>query len=160
MPAFGEGERLLITGSTHNRYGVRKTADPDVQNRLVRRLSRKITAHTDEITEYELNYEDDASRLVIAYGSTARSALWAVKKARDNGQKVGMLRLKSLWPFPKEVVALWGDRCEEVIVPETNLGQISQVVQQYTCTPVTLVSQTNGEIMDPRLISAALAPRS
>ena len=160
MPAFGEGERLLITGSTHNRYGVRKTADPEVQSRLVRRLSRKIRDHMDEITDYELYYEDDAQRMVIAYGSTARSALWAVKKARESGHNVGMLRLKSIWPFPGDVVGLWGDRCEELIVPETNLGQISQVVQQYTCTPVTLVSQTDGEIMDPRRVSDALLARS
>lgn len=152
MPAFGEGERLLITGSTHNRYGVRKTADPEVQDRLVRRLSKKITSHLDEITDYELYYEDGARRLVVAYGSTARSALWAVKEARDHGEKVGMLRLKSMWPFPGDVIRQWGDECEELIVPETNLGQVSQVVSAYTSTPVSLVSQTNGEIMDPRRV--------
>jgi 2-oxoglutarate ferredoxin oxidoreductase subunit alpha len=152
MPAFGEGEQLLITGSTHNRYGVRKTADPEVQSQLVRRLSRKITSHLDEITDYELYYEDGAHRLVIAYGSTARSALWAVKEARERGEKVGMLRLRSLWPFPGDVIEQWGERCEEFIVPETNLGQVSQVVRGYTSTPVSLISQTNGEIMDPRRV--------
>jgi 2-oxoglutarate ferredoxin oxidoreductase subunit alpha len=156
MPAFGEGERLLITGSTHNRYGVRKTADPEVQERLVRRLSRKIRSHMEEIVDYELYHEGDARRMVIAYGSTARAALWAVNKARGDGQKVGMLRLKSIWPFPGEVIEQWGDRYEEFIVPETNLGQVSQVVRQFTCTPVTLVSQTNGEIMDPRRVRDAL----
>jgi 2-oxoglutarate ferredoxin oxidoreductase subunit alpha len=152
MPAFGEGEQLLITGSTHNRYGVRKTADPEVQSRLVRRLSRKITSHLDEITDYELYHEDGAHRLVIAYGSTARSALWAVKEARERGEKVGMLRLRSLWPFPGDVIEQWGERCEEFVVPETNLGQVSQVVRGYTSTPVSLISQTNGEIMDPRRV--------
>jgi len=152
MPAFGEGEQLLITGSTHNRYGVRKTADPDVQDRLVRRLSRKIKGHVAEISDYELYYEDDAQRLVVAYGSTARSALWAVQQARQSGEKVGMLRLKSLWPFPGEVIKKWADHCEEIVVPEVNMGQVSQVVPQYTTTPVSLVSQTNGEIMDPRRV--------
>jgi len=152
MPAFGQGERLLITGSTHNEFGIRKTADPEVQQRLVRRLSRKIVAHLDEITDYELYYEDDAQRMVIAYGSTARSALWAVKRVRDRGEKVGMLRLRSIWPFPGEVIRQWGDVCQELIVPETNLGQVSQLVQQHTTTPVSLVSQTNGEIMDPRRV--------
>jgi 2-oxoglutarate ferredoxin oxidoreductase subunit alpha len=152
MPAFGEGEQLLITGSTHNRYGVRKTADPEVQDRLVRRLSRKITDHVDEITDYELYYEDDAQRMVVAYGSTARSALWAVQQARQTGEKVGMLRLKSLWPFPGDVIKKWTDHCAEIVVAEANLGQVSQVVPQYTTTPVSLVSQTNGEIMDPRRV--------
>ncbi len=159
MPAFGEAEELLITGSTHDRYGVRETADPDVQQTLVTRLSKKITAHMDEITDYELYSEDDAQRMVVAYGSTARSALWAVQQARDRGERVGMLRLRSIWPFPGEVIRQWGDRCEEFIVPETNLGQISQVVQQYTDSPVTLVSQTNGEIMDPRRVLKVLLRR-
>lgn len=150
MPAFGEGEELLITGSTHNRYGVRKTADPDVHNTLVRRLSKKITAHMDEITDYEAYFENDAQRMVVAYGSAARSALWAVNEARRRGERVGMLRLKSIWPLPGEIIRDWSDRCEEFIVPETNLGQISLVVQQHTANPVRLVSQTNGEIMDPR----------
>jgi len=152
MPSFGEGEDLLITGSTHNRYGVRKTSDPDVHERLVRRLSKKITAHMDEIVDYDLYFEDDAERLVVAYGSTARSALWAVNEARERGERVGMLRLKSIWPFPGDIIRDWGDRCQEIIVPETNLGQISRVVRQHTATPVRLVSQTNGEIMDPRRV--------
>jgi 2-oxoglutarate ferredoxin oxidoreductase subunit alpha len=160
MPAFGEGEKLLITGSTHDRYGIRKTADPEVQDRLVSRLARKILDHRDEITEYELYHEDGAQRMVVAYGSTARSALWAVQKAREKGDKVGMLRLKSIWPFPGDVVAQWGDRCEEIIVPEANLGQISQVVRQYTSTPVTLVTQANGEIMDPRRVLGAVSKES
>jgi 2-oxoglutarate ferredoxin oxidoreductase subunit alpha len=159
MPSFGEGEKLLITGSTHNRYGIRKTADPDVHDRLVRRLSRKITAHLDEITDYALYDADDAQRMVIAYGSTARSALWAVQEARKQGEKVGMLRLKSIWPFPGELVKEWGTRCQEFIVAETNLGQLSGVVQQHTPTPVRLVSQTNGEIMDPRRVRDALFQR-
>jgi 2-oxoglutarate ferredoxin oxidoreductase subunit alpha len=98
--------------------------------------------------------------MVVAYGSTARSALWAVKRARDRGEKVGMLRLRSIWPFPGEVIKQWGETCQEFIVPETNLGQVSQLVQQHTATPVTLVSQTNGEIMDPRRVVETLLERA
>jgi 2-oxoglutarate ferredoxin oxidoreductase subunit alpha len=159
MPAFGDGEQLLITGSTHNPYGVRKTADPDVHAALVKRLSRKITAHMDEITDYELYFEDDAQRMVVAYGSSARSALWAVHAARQEGERVGMLRLKSIWPFPGELIAEWEDQSEEFIVPETNLGQLCRVVQQYTANPVRLLSQANGEIMDPRSILDLLLER-
>jgi 2-oxoglutarate ferredoxin oxidoreductase subunit alpha len=159
MPSFGEGEQLLITGSTHNAYGVRKTTNPDVHQALVRRLSEKVTAHMDEITDYELYFENDAQRMVVAYGSTARSALWAVREARERGERVGMLRLKSIWPFPGDLIAEWEARCEEFIVPETNLGQISITVQQYTANPVRLLSQTNGEIMDPRRVLDTLMER-
>ncbi len=152
MPSFGEGEELLITGSTHNRYGIRKTADPHVHQTLITRLSKKITAHMEEIVDYEVYHGGDAQRMVVAYGSTARSALWAVTEARQRGQRVGMLRLKSIWPFPGDLISDWSDRCEDFIVPETNLGQISLVIQQHTGRPVRLLSQNNGEIMDPRRV--------
>ena len=42
MPAFGEGERLVVTGSTHDAYGFRKTDDPEVHARLVERINQKI----------------------------------------------------------------------------------------------------------------------
>jgi 2-oxoglutarate ferredoxin oxidoreductase subunit alpha len=42
MPSFGEGERLLVTGSTHDALGFRKTDDPDAHARLVPRSKRKM----------------------------------------------------------------------------------------------------------------------
>jgi len=42
MPAFGEGEKLLVTGSTHDERGIRKTDDPEAQMKLVTRINNKI----------------------------------------------------------------------------------------------------------------------
>ncbi|MBC8447283.1 MAG: 2-oxoacid:acceptor oxidoreductase subunit alpha [Chloroflexi bacterium] len=179
MPALGEGARLLVTGSTHDATGVRRTTEPQAQERLVRRLSRKLLAHRDEIDDWEAHFTADAERLVVAYGSVARSALWAVQEARRRGQRVGLLRLKSLWPFPDEIVARYappsspptlrpcsgqalggkegglpkgGERGGEVIVPEMNLGQVAREVERCVAAPVTCLSQTDGEIIDPRRI--------
>jgi 2-oxoglutarate ferredoxin oxidoreductase subunit alpha len=152
MPAFGEGARLLITGSTHDARGIRRTTDPQTQERLVRRLANKLLAHRNEIDDWETYFTADAERLVVAYGSVARSALWAVQEARRRGQRVGLLRLKSLWPFPDEIVTRCADDCREVVVPEMNLGQVVREVERCTAARVTPLSQTNGEIIDPRRI--------
>ena len=42
---------------------------------------------------------DDAEVVVFAYGGTARSAKKAVKDARAQGIKAGLLRPITIWPF-------------------------------------------------------------
>lgn len=156
MPAFGEGAYLLVTGSTHDGRGYRRTTDAAVQDRLMRRLSAKIRRHQDEIDDWEEHFLEDAERVLVACGSAARSALWAVQQARRQGRPVGLLRLKSLWPFPDEVVA---SRCggrREIIVPEMNLGQLAGEVRRAAGVPVTSLIQVDGEPMDPRRILAYL----
>ncbi len=103
MPAFGEGERLAVTGSTHDPYGFRKTDDPEVHARLVERINEKVLKHRQAIVETESYFLEDADTAVISYGFTARTALYAVKRLRKEGFKVGFLRLKTIWPFPEEV---------------------------------------------------------
>jgi len=117
-----------------------------------------LLAHRDEIDDWEAYLTEDAERLVVAYGSVARSALWAVQEARWRGQRVGLLRLKSLWPFPDEVITRYAPPGippkvgREVIVPEMNLGQVAREVERCTATPVTCLPQTDGELIDPRRI--------
>jgi 2-oxoglutarate ferredoxin oxidoreductase subunit alpha len=90
--------------------------------------------------------------MVLAYGSAARSALWAVQEARQQGHRVGLLRLQSLWPFPEKVVASHARDCREVIVPEMNLGQVTREVQRCVDTQVTGLFQVDGELIKPRRI--------
>ncbi len=52
MPRFGDGHDLLVTGSTHNNQGFRKTSDPEIHNQLVRRLSKKIHDSQESIEDW------------------------------------------------------------------------------------------------------------
>lgn len=156
MAAFGEGERLSVTGSTHDAYGFRKTDDPEVHARLVGRINQKILNHKRSITETEDCLMEDADVALIAYGFTARTSLYAVKQLRKEGQKIGMLRLKTLWPFPDERVAEVGKKVEKIMVPEMNLGQVAGEVRRYVDCDVISLSQTNGEVIGPEKIMEAL----
>ena len=60
MPAFGEGERLAVTGSTHDAFGFRKTDDPEVHARLVERINEKILKNTKAIIETEDYFLEDS----------------------------------------------------------------------------------------------------
>ncbi|HEY82509.1 MAG TPA: 2-oxoacid:acceptor oxidoreductase subunit alpha [Dehalococcoidia bacterium] len=156
MPTFGDRERLLVTGSTHDEWGIRKITHPDVHERLVRRLHNKILHHRQEIIQYETYYLEDASVVVVCYGFTARSALFAVERLREEGKKIGMVRLKTLWPFAQEVVKDIGSKVKKILVPEMNMGQVAGEVMKYAACEVVPYSQVNGEIIHPHTIMEQL----
>jgi 2-oxoglutarate/2-oxoacid ferredoxin oxidoreductase subunit alpha len=152
MPCFGEGEKLLVTGSTHNELGIRKTDDPVAHEKLVSRINNKILNHREEIIQTESYCLDDANCVVVSYGFTARSALYAVNKLRQEGGRVGLLRLKTIWPFPDRVFQELGKKAGKIYVPEMNRGQVAGEIMKYADCDVVPYFQTNGEIIDPHTI--------
>jgi len=152
MPAFGEGERLLITGSTHDAFGFRKTEDPEAHATLVNRINQKILKNRNRIIETEGYFLEDSEKAALAYGFTARTSLYVVNHLRNEGMKVGMLRLKTLWPFPEEAVKELGKRVKKVIVPEMNLGQVAGEVKKFCSCDVIPINQINGEVIRPETI--------
>jgi 2-oxoglutarate ferredoxin oxidoreductase subunit alpha len=152
MPVFGEGERLLITGSTHDALGFRKTDDPEVHAKLVGRINEKILKNRSRIVEIEDYFLEDSEIATIAYGFTARTSLYVVNRLRKEGMKVGMLRLKTLWPFPDEAVTELGKKVKKVIVLEMNLGQVAGEVKKFCRCDVIPLNQTDGEVIRPETI--------
>ena len=152
MASFGEGERLSVTGSTHDGYGYRKTDDPEVHARLVGRINKKILNHKELIIETEDYLLEDAEVVVMVYGFTARTSLFTVKRLRKEGRKVGMLRFKTLWPFPDEAVAKVGKKVKKILVPEMNFGQMAGEIRKCVPCEVISLSQTNGEVIGPEVL--------
>jgi len=156
MPCFGEGEKLLVTGSTHNELGIRKTDDPEAHAKLVSRINKKILNHRETIAQTEARYLDDAKVVVISYGFTARSSLYAVEELRRQGKKIGFLRLKTMWPFAEDMIREVGGKAEKIFVPEMNSGQVAGEIMKYARCEVVKYNQMNGEIIQPHTIVEAL----
>lgn len=156
MPAFGEGERLAVTGSTHDAYGFRKTDDPKTHATLVDRINQKISRNRQAMVETESYGTEDSEILIITYGFTARTSLYVVKRLRKEGRKINLLRLKTLWPFPEEAVREAAARAKTVFVPEMNRGQVAGEVRKYCPAEVISFGQTNGEVIGPEAIEEAL----
>lgn len=155
MPSVGEGFHVAVTGSTHNEYGVRFTADPLVHKRLVERINNKIKRHAEEIAEVETYRIDDCKVGIVAFGCTSRAIYEAVECAEAEGIKVGYVRLKTLWPFPEEAVKKLAQKAKAIIVPEMNLGQICYEVQRVAgCSSkvVALNKIGGGEPITPEEI--------
>ncbi len=151
----GEGYRVNYDSLTHDEKGYPATfAEP--HDRLVRRLVNKIRLHVDQIIEYEEIFLDDAEIAVIAYGSTARSARRAINEARQQGIRVGLLRLITVWPFPENKVRELSNQVKAFVVPELNLGQISREVERFTSLPVVGVNHAGGVMMAPDPILDAI----
>jgi 2-oxoglutarate ferredoxin oxidoreductase subunit alpha len=157
MPAFGQGHKLLVTGSTHDEWGYRRTSSAQAQEKLVARLSTKVTNHLDEIIEVEERFcdEDELDILVVAFGFTARSAWRAVRVARQEGTRAGLLRLKTIWPFPEEAVRQLALRSRAVLVPEMNRGQVLREVQRVA-PQAQGYNKTDGEVIVPAEIWQAM----
>jgi 2-oxoglutarate ferredoxin oxidoreductase subunit alpha len=151
----GEGYRVNYDSLTYDERGYPATfAEP--HDRLVRRLVNKIRLHADQIMEYEEILLEDAELAVIAYGSTSRSARRAVNDARQEGIRVGLLRLITVWPFPENKVKELSKQVKAFVVPEVNLGQMSREVERFTSLPVVGVNHAGGVMMAPYPILDAI----
>src|SRR3972149_5264925 len=66
MAHAGEGYNIHVTGLTHDERGY-PTNDAQIHDRLVRRLSRKVQANSQQICEFEKLYTGEAETGGIAY---------------------------------------------------------------------------------------------
>ena len=161
MPAFGQGYKLLIDGQCHDETGNRAGNDPAVSGAQVKRLCEKITGHAAELEDVEGAFIEDAESVVVAYGSVARSALDAVKKARAQGVKVGFIRMKILWPFPDRAIKEAIRNARRIIVPEMNIGKICREVERLAADDQDVISlpKMGGVLHRPDEIIEAIKGR-
>jgi len=132
MPRFGDGYRLLVTGSTHRPTGVRDYS-PRYHQMKVDRIRGKILGAEKEIRDVVMTDLEDADVAVISFGASARPSYGAVKKTRDEGLKAGLLRLRTLWPFPEDLVANLSGKVDSFVVVEMNVGKLVKVVERVVC---------------------------
>lgn len=158
LAAFGDGYRFHVTGLTHGEDGF-PTNNPKVGERQILRIVQKIASRRDELARFEEVSMEDAEVVVVAYGGTARSAKKAVRDARAEGIKAGLLRVITLWPFPETRVAKLREMgLKAVIVPEMNMGQYVLPVKRVIgdACPVIPLNKVAGQFIEPKDILEAI----
>jgi 2-oxoglutarate ferredoxin oxidoreductase subunit alpha len=163
MPAVGEGFNVTVTGSTHNEYGIRITADPVGHRKLVERLVSKIQNNADKIAEVESYNVDTCKVGIVSFGCTSRAVYEAAELANKKGSKTGYVRLKTLWPFPEEQVKALAETAKTIIVPEMNLRQVFFEVKRAVegaARVVPLNKIGGGEMITPEEIFAKITAES
>jgi 2-oxoglutarate ferredoxin oxidoreductase subunit alpha len=152
MPSVGEGLNVVVTGSTHNEYGIRFTAAPSVHRQLVERLNNKIQNHAEEIAETETCNVEDCRIGIVSFGCTSRAIYEATEAAQAKGIRTGYVRLKTIWPFPEKAVRQLAETAEKIIVPEMNLKQMFYEVQRVADGLAEVISLNKiggGELITP-----------
>lgn len=150
LAAFGSGYRFHVTGLNKAEDGFPTTKALLVQAEEERQV-RKVDANVDDIVKFEEYMLDDAEIAIIAFGSTSRSARFAVNEARKQGIKAGLFRIKTFWPFPDKQLKALASKVKAFITPEMNLGMCTVEVQRCAegKAPVHGIFRVDGEPINP-----------
>ena len=158
MANCGDGYRIHVTGLTHDEHGY-PAMNAKAQEQMVTRLVDKIRNNRDKIISTKNFYLDDAEVVVVSYGISARSSMKAVRDARKEGIKAGLIKLETIWPFPEELIRNIATQAKAMIMAEINGGQM--VLEMERCAggacPVSLVGNYGGTILHPNLILGAIS---
>ena len=70
---------------------------------------------------------------------------------RSKGDRIGLLELQTLWPFPAQLVREKTAKARNIFVVEMNMGQITTQVKQVVQRPdrVFLVNRMDGIMVTP-----------
>ena len=114
------GEKQRIVMNTYYKIG------PD---KYITYLRDKYKAITENEQRWESVNTEDAEIVLVAYGISSRVSKSAVKMARAQGMKLGLIRPITLWPFPQKAFDALGEQVKGFLTVEMNiLGQMADDV--------------------------------
>ena len=144
---MGKGYHTLYTLNYHNEDG---TIDWDAQGykKLYQRITGKIRENKDKICKTESYFLDDADAVIIAYGSEVRPALDAIEMARNDGIKIGMLKLITVWPIHENLIKEIAKNVGRILVVEMNIGKYAKEIERLCLPfcPVNSITKNEGII--------------
>ena len=157
MSDFGGEHRYNVTGLYHDMWGF-PSSNPKIVAELLRHLIDKIDINIQKITRYKEHYLEGAEYILISYGASARSAIHIAKNRREKGEKIGVLELQSIWPFPADLVREKCMGAKAVVVVEMNMGQVLAQVRASVDKPekVFLANRVDGKLIAPSDIKQLL----
>ncbi|GAB4497287.1 MAG: 3-methyl-2-oxobutanoate dehydrogenase subunit VorB [Anaerolineales bacterium] len=122
----------------------------DQEETNIRLLRRWQEIEANEV-RYKGYYLEDAEFVVVGFGTSGRVALSAVRAARAEGIRVGLLRPISLNPFPTQMLSELADRAKGFLVVEMNAGQMLEDVRRIVSgrVPVEFYGRMGGVVPLP-----------
>ncbi len=146
---MGKRERRILTS-----IYLDPVAEEVTNLRLLKRW-RDIQANEVRYKDYFL---DDAEIIVIGFGTAGRVAFSAVRAARQQGLKIGLLRPITLSPFPAPQLEALLQRAQSILVVEMNAGQMLEDVRLVVQgrVPVSFYGRLGGVVPFPDEILAEI----
>ncbi len=121
-------------------------------------LQKKYTEMKEKEALYETYLVDDAEIVLTAYGTTARIVRSAIHELREEGIKVGLVRPKTVWPFPEEAYLSLPDSVNMIVSVEMSMGQMVDDIRLAVRDriPVKFYGRSGGIIPTPEGIIEAV----
>jgi 2-oxoglutarate/2-oxoacid ferredoxin oxidoreductase subunit alpha len=142
-----------VTGSEgrERRYLSSINLDPPAQEEMNFRIMRRWQEVELNEIRYKEYYMEDAEFVVTGFGSSGRVALSAVRTARAEGIKVGLIRPVTLSPFPKAIYEEAAKKAKAMLVVEMNAGQMLEDVLLATrgLIPIEFYARMGGVFLLP-----------
>lgn len=138
LASYGSDYIIRLSGSTHDDSGF-PNAKPENADKFVRHYTDKIEKNKKDITIVREYNMEDAEYAIITFGCSTRPALEAMDMLKEEGKKVGILQLVTLWPFAEEEVMKVCNQVKGVVVPELNLGQLIGEVKRVNQNNIPIV---------------------
>ena len=122
MAPLAQGYHTIYSLNPHNEQGSIDW-DPDEFDRLYKRICGKIRENADDICRTESYFMEDADYAIVAYGSEVRPSIEAAQLARENGIKLGVLKLCNVWPVPEKAIREVACNVGKIFAVEMNNGK-------------------------------------
>lgn len=122
----------------------------------------KMMTRWQEVEKNEVRYKgyhlEDAEYVVVGYGTAGRIALSAVRAAREQGHKIGLLRPITVSPFPTKAVDELANKVKGFLVVEMSNGQMLDDIISITAkrVPVEFYGRMGGMVPYPDEIANAI----
>jgi len=157
MSDFGGEHRYNVTGLYHDMWGF-PSSNPRGVSELLHHLVDKIDNRVHEIVRAKEHFLEGAEYVLVAYGASARSAIHLAKERRGKGERIGVIELQTLWPFPKALIREKCRGAKAVLVVEMNMGQVLAQVRAAVAEPerVFLANRVDGHLITPADIKQVL----
>ncbi|MCX7788206.1 MAG: 3-methyl-2-oxobutanoate dehydrogenase subunit VorB [Spirochaetes bacterium] len=111
-----------------------------------KKLQEKYARLEQELVEWEEYETEDAEFLFVAYGISARISLSVVRELRRLNLKAGLLRPKTLYPFPGARIAALSRQVRQIAVVELSNGQMAADVELAAKRPVLKYNWMGGKV--------------
>jgi len=126
------------------------------------KLYRKYQTISQREVRCETYLTEEAKIVIIAYGTAARIAKGAIKRLRETGYAVGLIRPITLWPFPTTIIREMAEHIRHFLVFEMSTGQMLEDVKLALegAASVSFYGRPGGVIPTPAELAKVVAYRA
>ena len=161
VPIGTENAIFWNTGDEHTEEG-HISEDPENRNKMMDKRMKKLDLALEKINQDDMamsyDFDSGGKNVVVSWGSTKGAILEALEKLSEEGNKMKLIQIRLLHPFPTETVKKFLKDAKLIIDVEMNYtSQLGSLVQQNTGREIDYkIVKYNGRPMSTTEIYIAL----